>query len=69
MATTFIQLEVKDKHKVQILNGNFAAVPLYLGELAADPATLDIPEGSTYYNTVDVKLKFLTSLSAWVNVA
>lgn len=69
MATTFTQLEVKDRHKVQILNTNFSVVPQYLGEMAADPATLDIPEGSTYYNTVDSKLKFLNSLSAWVNVA
>jgi len=69
MATTFVQLEVKDRHKVQILNENFAVVPQYLGEFATDPATLNVPEGSTYYNTGSSKLMFLNSLINWVNVA
>jgi len=69
MATEFEQLEVKDRHKVNRINNNFAVVPRYLGEAASDPATTDVPEGSTYYNTTDSKLKFLNSSSAWVNVA
>ena len=69
MATTFVQLEVKDRHKVTILNENFDVVPRYLGEFASDPATTGVPEGSTYYDTVGSKLKFLNSSSTWVNVA
>ena len=69
MATEFVQLEVKDRHKVNILNNNFDVVPRYLGELASDPATTGVPEGSTYYNTTGSKLKVLKSTLTWVNVA
>lgn len=69
MATTFQQLDPGQGSKEQLINNNFAQVPRYLGEAAADPAVADVPAGSTYFNTSTSKLKVLRTNSTWVNVA
>lgn len=69
MATEFQVLEVGQGSKEALINTNFAQVPRYLGELAADPATTDVAHGSTYFNTTTSKLKVLKTDNTWVNVA
>lgn len=69
MATQFELLEVGQGSKEALINSNFAQVPRYLGELATDPATLDVAFGSTYFNTATSKLKLLKTNSTWVNAA
>lgn len=69
MATTFSVLEVGQGNKEALINTNFAAVPRYLGEAAAAPSTVDVPAGSTYFNTSTSKLMVLRTNSIWVNVA
>lgn len=69
MATEFEVLEIGQGNKEVLINTNFSKVPRYLGEHEADPAVLDVPEGSTYYNLTQMKLKVLRSNKAWVNVA
>lgn len=69
MATQFEILEIGQGNKEALINTNFAQVPRYLGELATDPATLDVAFGSTYFNTATSKLKVLKTDSTWVNVS
>lgn len=69
MATQFELLEVGQGSKEALINSNFAQVPRYLGELAADPSTLDVSAGSTYFNTTTSKLKLLRTNGTWVNAA
>lgn len=80
MATTtnysMTLLEVGQKEKEVTINTNFTTMdntPKYLGDLAADPASVTTtPLGSTYYNTVALKLKVLrqkTPSVIWSNVA
>ena len=69
MATTFAVLEVGQGSKEALINTNFAQVPRYLGEAAANPATLDVPAGSTYFNTTTSKLMVLKTNMTWVNAA
>jgi hypothetical protein len=76
MATTtrwgLTLMEVGQKDKTTTINSNMNlldVVPKYLGELAADPATTNVPFGSTYYNTVSSKLRVLRTNAVWVNVA
>lgn len=67
MATTFEQLDPGQGNKEALINSNFAQVPKYLGEFATAPATLDVPHGSTFYNTTTSKLMVLRTNSTWVN--
>ncbi len=69
MATTFQQLDPGQGSKEQLINNNFAQVPKYLGELAANPAIDGVPAGSTYFNTTTSKLMVLRTNSTWANVA
>jgi len=79
-------LEVGQKEKEITINTNFTsldtalktvsdvayAAPVYLGDLASDPATPTQPLGSTYFNTGTSKLKVLrqkTPSVIWTNVA
>lgn len=69
-------LEVGQKEKEVTINTNFTTLdntPKYLGDLAANPATVDTtPLGSTYYNTVSLKLMVLrakTPSVVWSAVA
>lgn len=68
-------LEIGQKEKEVTINTNFTTLdntPKYLGDLAADPASVDTtPLGSTYYNTTTSKLKVLrqkTPSVVWSNV-
>lgn len=67
------QLEVGQKEKEVVINQNFtdldAKIIRFLGDLAADPATTGVAQGSTYFNTQTNKLKVLRATGAWVNVA
>lgn len=80
MATTtnysLTLLEVGQKEKEVTINTNFstldAAIPKYLGDLAAAPTDLTkIPVGSTYYDTTANKLVVLRNKTGpvWSNVA
>lgn len=67
------QLEVGQKEKEVVINQNFtdldAKIIRFLGDLAADPATTGVAQGSTYFNTQTNKLKVLRATGTWVNVA
>lgn len=69
MATTFQVLEVGQGNKEALINTNFAAVPRYLGEASALPSVVDVPAGSTFFNTSTSKLMVLKTDSVWANVA
>lgn len=69
MATTFQVLEVGQGNKEALINTNFAAVPRYLGEATADPSTVDVPAGSTYYNSTALKMKVLLTNNTWANAS
>lgn len=69
MATTFQQLDPGQGSKEQLINNNFAQVPRYLGEFAVAPSPVDMPTGSTFYNTATSKLMVLRTNSTWVNAA
>lgn len=65
-------LEIGQKDKSTTINTNMGlldVLPAYLGEAASDPATTGVAPGSTYYDTVGLKLKVLKSDLSWVNVA
>lgn len=68
MATTFQVLEVGQGSKEALINTNFAQVPKYLGEHATNPAILDVPHGSTYFNSVSNKLHILKTTNVWVEL-
>lgn len=74
--TTYLQLqllEVGQREKEVTINENMASIDSkvirFLGDLPADPATLGISKGSTYFNTTTSKLKVLRANNTWVNVA
>ena len=75
MATTNLgltQLEVGQKEKEVTINSNNAIldakVPRALADNAADPSTVGLAPGSTYYNTTLSKVKWLRPNLTWVTL-
>ena len=68
LALTYLEIGQKDKSITINTNMDLLdALPTYLGELAADPATTGVSHGSTYYNTGSSVLKVLKTTNVWVN--
>lgn len=68
MATTtnhgLTYLEVGQKEKEVTINTNMDLIdniPKYLGDAASNPATTNVPLGSTYFNTTTSKIRTLRS--------
>lgn len=76
MATTaYLGLELLDvgqKEKEASINQNSNLIEQkslrFLGNLASDPSTTNVPKGSTYFNTTTSVLKVLDGANAWVTV-
>lgn len=65
-------MEIGQKDKTVTINDNMGILdnaPKYLGEFSSDPATTNVPNGSTYYNSTASKLKVLLSSTTWANAA
>lgn len=62
---SYTNLEVGQKNKETTINSNFALVPRYLGEFTSNPATTNVPFGSTYFNSTAGNVRILLTTGVW----
>lgn len=64
-------LDVGQKEKEVSINDNMLAIDAkslrFLGDAPANPSTLGVPKGSSYYNTTTSKYRILTAAGTWID--